>query len=160
MHYQTLIDLVMAAPTPPQGNLAGPAGHLLASAAARLGRKTAPELSGLLPTLARPNSEQWMSGETHAGRLISGGQPQFHRLDPILPPGFASATRGLLPFSAFQAVPAARALAQPVPAHLPRRAASARIGLLREQLPARPLAAANTMVPDLSAQVPNPVIAY
>lgn len=163
MHYQTLIDLVMAAPTPPQGNLAAPAGHLLAAAAASLGRKIAPEISGLLPTLARPNSEQWMSGETHAGRLISGGQPQFHQLDPILAPGFASAARGLLPFSAFQAVPAARALAQAAPAHAPHRlryAAPARMGLLHAPLPARPLAAANTMVSNLNALVPNQVVAY
>ena len=163
MHYQTLIDLVMAAPTPPQGNLAGPAGQLLSAAAASLGRKIAPEISGLLPTIARPNSEQWMSGETHAGRLVSGGQPQFHQLDPILAPAFAAAARGLLPLAAFQAVPAARALVQAAPAHaphLPRRAAPARLGLLRAPLPAPSLAAANSMVPDLSALVPNPMVAY
>ncbi len=103
MHYQTLIDLVMASPSQPQ--MAAKSGLLLNSAAQQLGRHASPELSGIVPTVARPNVEQVMSGEFHAGRLAAAAQPQFHSLDPLLPLPIQSAARGLLPAVAWHAVP-------------------------------------------------------
>lgn len=158
MHYQTLVDLVMASPSQPQ--LAARGGALLSAASRELGRHSAPELSGILPTLARPNTEQTMSGEFHAGRLAAQARPQFHALDPTLSPQLQAVARGLLPAVAWRNVRAAPSL-RPRSGIQSSSLAARMLGALpaRNAMPsslAWPLSPAGA---DLRALVPGPIIA-
>jgi len=94
MDYQNLIDRVLAAPEKP--GLAPRASSLVTVAAARLGRRTPPELAGVPNLLLRPNQEQPMSGELLDGHVVDEARPQYHPLDPIVAPDLASEAQQLL----------------------------------------------------------------
>lgn len=105
MDYQNLIDRVLAAPERP--GLAPRAAALVTTAAARLGRRTPPELAGVPNLLFMPNEDQPMSGEVLNGEVINEARPQYHTLDPEVAPELAQqAQRMLAPMGLSQKPPA------------------------------------------------------
>lgn len=94
MDYQNLIDRVLAAPDRP--GLAPRAASLVTTAAARLGRRTPPELAGVPNLLLMPNDEQPMSGEVLNGQVVDEARPQYHALDPEVAPDLAQEAQRML----------------------------------------------------------------
>ncbi len=163
MHYQTLVDLVIASPSQPQ--MAAKSGLLLSAAAQALGRKPAPELAGIVPTAVRPNAEQMMSGEYHAGGLAGRAQPQFHLLDPVVSRSLQAVAHGLVPAVAWHAAKAARPPARRAAAFPPSMPAGlhpALLAALRRRsapTPARDPFSAAAPSPGLDALVPGAIVA-
>lgn len=105
MDYQNLIDRVLAAPERP--GLAPRAASLVTAAAARLGRRTPPELAGIPNLLLAPNEDHPMSGEMLNGQVVDQAEPQYHTLDPEVAPDLAQqAQRLLAPIGMAQRPPA------------------------------------------------------
>lgn len=119
MDYQNLIDRVMAAPERP--GLAPRASSLVTAAAARLGRRTPPELAGVPNLLLTPNEDQPMSGEVLHGQVIDEARPQYHALDPAVAPDLAQQAQQLLAPVALAQRPPARPGLMPLLMIVPTR---------------------------------------